>query len=111
MRRPVTIVLTPESARRYTVWQKDFPEGIEDLRFQGRSVIWVNNFGLKRVEDGDYVPTVPEGYTVILDDVPKGETAVYYDGQNVRALGTTPEGGGRVEATLTEGDPPVGWTG
>ena len=109
--RPVTIILTTEGARRYTVWQKDIPDEIQGATYQGSPVIWVNNFGLKRVGSDDYEATVSEPYTVILDEVPAEATAVYHDGRNVRPLGTTPAGGGRVEATLDLGDPPVGWTG
>lgn len=111
VKRPVIIRLTAESARRYTVWQKDIPEDIQDDRYQDRPIHWVNNFGLKRVGRDDYEAEVSEPYTVILDDVPAGATAVYHDGRNVRPLGTTPEGGGRVQAALNLGDPPVGWTG
>ena len=110
-KRPVTIILTAEAARRYTVWQKDIPEEIQDARFQGRPIVWVNNFGLKRIGRDEYEATVSETYTVVLEGVPAGATAVYYDGRAVRQLGTTPAGGGRVEAALDLGDPAVGWTG
>lgn len=109
--RDIEVILPPGLAATHEVVKKSLPKGIPTT-WQGRTITWFNNFGLKEKGKSGFVRgQVPESYEIILDKE-SGKTLVYYDGE-VKAfpqgdLGDTPGRSGKVSARLKLGDPPCG---
>lgn len=110
--REIEVILPPGLAATHEVVKKSLPQGIPTT-WQGRTITWFNNFGLKEKGKPGFVRgQVPESYEIILDKE-SGKTLVYYDGSSVKAfppgdLGDTPGRSGKVSARLKLGDPPCG---
>jgi hypothetical protein len=110
-RQAVRLRLTPEAAQGYAVWQKEMPAKLPE-EYEGRTIHWFNNFGLKRRGSDEYTYRVP-AYTIIVDKGPRGATLVYFDEQSDPQLNPleTTEVDGQLHATLDLGDPTIGWAG
>lgn len=110
--RDIEVILPPGLAATHEVVKKSLPQGIPTT-WQGRTITWFNNFGLKeRGKSGFVSGQVSESYEIILDKE-SGKTLVYYDGSSVKAfppgdLGDTPGRSGKVSTRLKLGDPPCG---
>lgn len=101
--------LAPEAAQAYSVWQKELPSDLPES-YQGLTISWFNNFGLKPAGSDDYEAKVPP-YTIILDPGPSGSALVYFDELSEPRLNwlETVEVKGKLHATLDRGDPAIGW--
>jgi hypothetical protein len=93
---------------------KNFPDGLpsdwtDPVSKQSKKIKWISNFGLTDM-NGDFVYSMPAGssYTVRMPKLNK--SFVWYDGKNVQPLTVqdVPGEPGKVEATITQADPPVG---
>jgi hypothetical protein len=105
----VRLRLAPGAAQEYSVWQKELPGNLPES-YQGMTISWFNNFGLKRAGSDRYEAKVPP-YTIILDPGPSGSILVYYDELSELPLNRleTTEVEGKLHATLDQGDPAIGW--
>ena len=110
--KEIEVILSQKLAVTHMVEKKDLPEDIPTT-WQGRTITWFNNFGLKERGNSGFVSgQVSESYEIILDKE-SGKTLVYYDGSSVKAfppgdLGDTPGRPGKVSVRLKLGDPPCG---
>jgi hypothetical protein len=103
-------------AAKYDVSEKEFPPGLlaKFTHFNGSPIQWITNFGFRHKPTGPSVAGhLEESYDIELDPSPNpGAQLVYFDGTAVHALATQPSDTtpGKIKATLTLGDPPIGWT-
>src|SRR5512140_2241811 len=105
------VVVLNDAHSGYEVYQKDIPNEVVGKTHQGKSIRWLNNFGLKQKGRGEYAAEVPE-YLLLLEQI-EGAQFVYFDGTQVLPLATTPHSGSsnQLRAALRLGDPPIGWVG
>jgi hypothetical protein len=106
----VSIVLSGSS--NYDIYQKDIPIGLKGKKTSsGKTIKWLNNFGLKLPNTDSYVKTETDEYTILLDARPGAEYV--YDAGNgvIGVLQATPYTSDptKVQAKLKLGDPSVGW--
>jgi hypothetical protein len=111
---------------QYRVVKKDIPEAARGKTYGGRTVIWINNYGIRlrgnfgvRAGGDKQDPFIDEvegeqfSYEVIVPGpAPKDyPTLVYFDGTNVQPANATVDSNGFYHFTLDIGDPPAGWGG
>lgn len=101
------IILKEEDTRELDVFQKDIPVELKNSRFRNKKVKWMNNFGLKKKGAHLFEQTVSE-YTIELKKI-SNATYIYHNGAEIIELLVHDVNGDRVQASLTLGDPPVGW--
>jgi hypothetical protein len=106
----LTVVLTAAHAD-YEVYQKDIPLELAGRTHQGMPVHWLNNFGLKHKVSGEFAADVPQ-FSLLFEHI-SGADFVFYDGKNIQPLATLHDsrGANQVRASLSLGDPPIGWVG
>ena len=110
----------------YRIVKKDIPEGAKGKTFRGKTVIWINNHGIRlkgnfgvRRGGNKQDPFIEEvegeqfTYEVIVPGpAPEGyPTLVYFDGTDVQPANATVDSNGFYHFTLDIGDPPDGWGG
>ena len=127
----VEIVL-PEALPRgrrpehYRVVKKDIPEEAKGKTYRGKTVMWINNHGIRLRGDFEvrgggnkqdpFIEEV-EGeqftYEVIVPGpAPEGlPTLVYFDGTDAQPTGATTDSDGNYHFNLNIGDPATGWGG
>jgi len=111
---------------QYRIVKKDIPEQARNKIFRGKTVIWINNFGIRlrgnyEVKKGgtqqdpfiDEVDGEQFSYEVIVPGpAPEGyPTLVYFDGTDVQPANATVDRDGFYHFTLDIGDTPDGWGG
>ena len=103
-------------AARYDVAEKDFPPDLlaKFTHFNGAPIRWMINFGFRHKPTGpDVAGHLDESYDIELDPGPNPTAQlVFFDGTAVHPLATRPSdtAPGKIKASLTLGDPPIGWT-
>jgi hypothetical protein len=110
----------------YRIVKKDIPEEAKGRTFRGKTVIWINNHGIRlrgnfAVRGGgnkqdpfiDEVEGEQFSHEVIVPGpAPDGyPTLVYFDGKEVQSAGATTDSAGFYHFNLNIGDPPTGWGG
>jgi hypothetical protein len=84
---------------------------LQNLTFNGKPVIWLANFGIKKQGGEDYVDVA---YTVVVT-LRAGYQVVYFDGKDVKPANsrgvTLSDFPGKMAFDLNIGDPGVGITG
>jgi hypothetical protein len=113
-------------SNQYKIVKKDIPNEAKGKTYGGKTVIWINNHGIRlrgsfKTKKGDtkqdpFIDDVDEEqftYEVIVPGPPpKGySTLVYFDGTNVQPANATLQNDGFYHFTLDIGDPPDGWGG
>jgi hypothetical protein len=111
---------------QYKIVKKDIPAEAKGKTFRGKTVIWINNFGIRLrgkfvVRGGgnkqdpffDEVEGEQFRYEVIVPGpAPEGlPTLVYFDGADVQPANATIDNDGFYHFTLDIGDPADGWGG
>jgi hypothetical protein len=111
---------------QYRIVKKDIPEEAKGKTYRGKTVIWINNFGIRlrgsfgiKAGGSKQDPFIDEvegeqfSYEVIVPGpAPEGyPTLVYFDGMDVQPANATVDGDGNYHFTLDIGDPPDGWGG
>lgn len=127
----VEIILPPGLPRnrrpeKYKIVKKDIPGVAKGKTFRGKTVIWINNFGIRlrgsfEVKSGGSKqdPFIEEmqgerfTYEVVVPGpAPKDyPTLVYFDGTDVQPSGATVDDNGNFHFNLNIGDPATGWGG
>lgn len=110
----------------YKIVKKDIPDRAKGKAYRGKTVIWINNYGIRLkgnfgVKRGgskqdpyiDEVDGEQFNYEVIVPGpAPEGyPTLVYFDGTDVQPTGAQPDSNDVYKFTLNIGDPPSGWGG
>jgi hypothetical protein len=110
----------------YKVVKKDIPDAARGKTYGGKTVIWINNHGIRLkgnfgVKGGGNKqdPFIEEvegeqfNYEVVVPGpAPEGyPTLVYFDGADVQSANATVGDDGFYRFTLNLGDPPDGWGG
>ncbi len=104
----VTLVL-PDNVdlSKHVVVKKDIESATPRKTANGLGLTWINNFGIKIGKDWTTFT-----YTVIMPAPPVGYSIYYYDGDvNLIKPPYTSAGSGKVQITLSNGDPAIGWGG
>lgn len=108
----VSVILGDDLEGSFSASEKDFPanlpqDWVDPDDGQRKSVTWLSNFGITTTT-GTPVTSIPSGkkYTIELARV--SGKLVYFDGSIVKKLNTRSVGGNRIQADLTEADPPIG---
>jgi hypothetical protein len=111
---------------QYKIVKKDIPSEARNKIFRSKTVIWINNYGIRLrgnfgVKKGgkkqdpfiDEVEGEQFSHEVIVPGpAPEGHpTLVYFDGTNVQPAGATMDGSGNYHFNLNIGDPAAGWGG
>lgn len=111
---------------QYRIVKKDIPQQARGKTFRGKTVRWINNFGIrlrgnfgvkvggnKRDPFTDEVEGEQFTYEVIVPGpAPEGyPTLVYFDGTDVQLASFTIDGNGDYHFNLNIGDPASGWGG
>ena len=111
---------------QYKIVKKDIPQRARGRTFRGKTVIWINNHGIRlrgnfgvRGGGNKQDPFIEEvegeqfTYEVIVPGpAPEGfPTLVYFDGTDVQPTSATIDGDGNYHFNLNIGDPPEGWGG
>lgn len=125
-------IVLPEALPRgrgpehYRVVKKDIPEEAKGRTYRGKTVIWINNHGIRlrgnfgvRGGGNKQDPFIEEvegeqfTYEVIVPGpAPEGlPTLVYFDGTDVQPAGATTDSDGNYHFNLNIGDPAAGWGG
>jgi hypothetical protein len=103
----ITIILSPETTDQLDIFYKPLPVAVKNLKYGGKKVHWINNFGIKQKAAASFEKKV-EQYEIHLKHIADA-VYVYYDGTKIKPLSTSDPVGGQVSAKLDLGDPPVGW--
>lgn len=111
---------------QYRIVKKDIPQQARSKIFRGKTVKWINNFGIRlkgnyrtkaRGNKQDPFTDEVEGeqftYEVIVPGpAPDGyPTLVYFDGTDVQPASVTIDSSGDYHFNLNIGDPASGWGG
>ena len=110
----------------YRIVKKDIPGEVRGKTYRGKTVIWINNYGIRlrgnfgvKAGGNKQDPFIDEvdgeqfSYEVIVPGpAPEGyPTLVYFDGKDVQPANATVDSDGFYHFTLGIGDPPSGWGG
>ena len=110
----------------YKVVKKDIPDAARGKTFRGKTVKWINNFGIRlrgnftdKKGGSQQDPFIDDvngeqfSYEVIVPGpAPEGlPSLVYFDGTNVQPTNAVADNNGDYKFTLGIGDPPTGWGG
>ena len=110
----------------YRVVKKDIPTEAQGKQFKGKTVKWINNFGVrllgqhqtkkgKKKTDPFFEEVEGETFSynvVVPGPTPEGyKSLVYFDGAKPTDTGATTDADGNYHFTLSIGDPAVGWGG
>jgi hypothetical protein len=113
-------------ANQYKIVKKDIPEEAKGKTYGGKTVMWINNYGIRlrgnfgvRAGGDKQDPFIDEvdgeqfSYEVIVPGpAPKDHpTLVYFDGKDVQPANPTIDGSGNYHYNLDIGDPAAGWGG
>lgn len=111
---------------QYKIVKKDIPEAARGKTYGGKTVIWINNYGIRlrgnfgvRAGGNKQDPFIDEvegeqfSYEVIVPGpAPEGlPTLVYFDGTDIQPANATIDGSGNYHYNLDIGDPAAGWGG
>ena len=105
----VEVDLGSNDPKKFAVVQKPLDPKLP-TSFEGIKITWFNAFGIRHRKAnltlGDYAETV--SYTIYLEAVPAGKSLFAYYGGQVHKIKFSIVAG-ETKATLTVGDPPIGW--
>jgi hypothetical protein len=111
---------------QYRVVKKDIPEAARGKTYGGKTVKWINGYGIRLRGDfgvraggnkqdpfTDEVEGEQFTYEVVVPGpAPEGlPTLVYFDGREVQPTNAVEDSNGTYKFTLDIGDPAVGWGG
>jgi hypothetical protein len=111
---------------QYKIVKKDIPAEARGKTYGGKTVVWINNHGIRLRGDlgvkaggNKQDPFIDEvegeqfNYEVIVPGpAPEGlPTLVYFDGRDVQPANATIDNVGSYHFPLDIGDPPTGWGG